>query len=167
MAYLGLAALLATDLADFRHSGFQVEPMRAHRLVDVSAGIGRARGVNPIIAVAGRGVGGDDAELQLPVGCESLLARKQDSFTGKTVATINGGLISPFLGGRIRRVGYDAVLDSAAAASIESDPRVERLPMDVWALRTADATQTARLYTDPDRMHIYVVPAGHFRGAAR
>jgi len=159
-----LTAVLMYDSFHMTKAGLQVVPIRAHRLVDVAASIGRERGVNPIIAVASREAGGERVVLELPVGYSALLARKPDSFTGRVTATLDKGLLDPFIGGRVREAEYDPILDAATAASLESGRDTIRLPMDVWALPAKAGVTRARLYTDPARLRIYVVPLGTFGG---
>ncbi len=167
VVYAALAALLVYDIANPTDSGYQVIPVKAHRLVDVTASIGRARGVNPIIAVAARESGGSKTTLELPPGFGELLAREPDTFTRGVVPTINKGLIDPFLGGRVREADYDPVLDAAQAAAVDSDPASVELPMDVWFVSDTEGAQVVRLYTDPTRMRIYILPEGYAEGAGR
>lgn len=138
-------------------AGYQVTPVRAHRLVDVAASIGRARGVNPIIATAAVESGGEGVTLELPTGFGELLAREPDTFTRGVIPTINKGLIDPFLGGRVDEVEYDPVLTWTQTAALDSDPGLVEYPMDLWALPSPSGSPAVRLYTDPTRMRIYIL----------
>ncbi|MBE0477424.1 MAG: hypothetical protein IBX62_10035 [Coriobacteriia bacterium] len=123
--------------------------------------------MNPIIAVASSEAVGPEARLKLPVEHKELLARPADTFTGRTTATLNLGLIDPFLGGRVRVEDYDAVLTSAEVKALRADPRLVGLPMDVWALRAVGRGPVVRLYTDTARMGIFIVPDGELPGEGR
>ena len=167
VAYVGLAVFLLVDLMQPMKSGLQVAPFSAHRVADVAAGIGRARGVNAVIAVAAGEAAGDEVVLELPAGYRELLNRTPDSFTGRITATLDVGLLGPFIGGRVREADYDPILSSEAAKSIEASASVIRLPMDVWALPAVAGVGTARFYTDAAKIRIYVVPLGTFDGKSQ
>lgn len=166
VTYVVLAALLIVDIVQIERTNILVRQVRAHRLVDVAASIDRARAVFPVIAVAALEAGGDSAVLELPNGHETLLARRRDKFNGRKTYGLDMKLIGPFLGERIRETPYGAVLSSEDARAIESDPGVVSLPMDVWALPSADGAAAVRLYTDPTRIRVYIAPVGMFEGGS-
>ena len=159
----GYAIVCVVLLADIAHLGeLRATPriISAQRLVDVAAGIGRARAVNAVVATAAREAGGATVTLEVPEGHRELLAREADEFNGRATATLNTALMAPFIGGRVAVVAYDPVLDQATAAAIEADSASIALPMDVWLVQGTGSAATVRLYTDPARLHLYVLPPG-------
>ena len=166
-AFVVLGALLVYDAVRIQDTRILLRMVRATRLVDVAASIDRVRAINPVIAIAGREAGGSGATLELPDGYSSLLAVEPDYFVGKATPTVNMDLMGAFLGGRVREVAFGPVLSAADAAAIESDPKAIALPMNVWALPGDANSPVVRMYTDPARLHVYVVPSGRFRGEAK
>jgi hypothetical protein len=163
-AYVVLALLLVSDFANYREAGLQVEPRQAYRLVDVAEGMGRVRAVNPVIGVAALEAGGPKAVLALPRRLRDALNREPDEFRETPQATLQTGLIAPIVADRVKFSDYESALTAEQAREIETHPDVIELPMDVWALPSSDGQREVRLYTDPDRLTIYVVPKDMFEG---
>lgn len=155
-----LTVFLVIDIVTLPETRITVRWVRAHTLAEVAASIDRARAVNPVIAVAARRAGGDDTILELPENHRDLLAREPDRFHDRVTATLDRNLMLPFIGGRVEVASYDPVVSAEEAASVEEDSRSVELPMEVWALDVRGGTERVRLYTDPERLRVYLVPVG-------
>lgn len=135
-------------------------PMRASTVVDVAAQGTRARMVNPIVAAAAESAGGKGTTLELPADHRTLLDIDQDVFADTPQATLNAGLISPFLGGRVTVIEYDAVLEAATLTALRDATDMRGYPRDVWALVTQDDAETVRLFVDTSRTQVFLVEPG-------
>jgi len=160
IAYALLSGLLLIDVMRFGEPRIYPPRKRAQSVFEIADQSGRVRAINPIIARGARMAGDPDVVLEVPEGYADLLAITPDNFAGRPVPTLNAGLMVPFIGGRVREAAYDPILSETQSTEIEDSPDAAALPRDVWVLTGFDDASVVRLYTDSQRMRVYVVPSG-------
>jgi hypothetical protein len=130
----------------------------------VAVAMGRSRAQNVMVSLAVRSASGSGPRpfVYAPPVLESISALPKDQFFKWTQQTLQEGLLQPLIGGKLVKTLYATALTDAQVAKFEEQGRIERFPMDVWAVRptAGESVSAVVLHTDASGKHIIVVPAG-------